>query len=317
MNMKHVIGLVLIGFCCFANASQGPGAERIDGLGLVKPCFFGLFANYQQWRDKVISSQQKVDQLEAEKLFDDTFPQEKYTRLKNSVDCYLFPTQIDDIVVPAYYSAPKNTNSGSKLPVIIFNRAGNGNYGSINFADLIRTIMPLSEKGYIVLASKLRGSSKGHRKGPAHVGWDEFGGEDVNDVLELLNVVDKLPGADPDNVFMVGYSRGGMMTYLAANQSNRFKAIATIAGISDLNLIAQNRPKFANMLEKRIKYSSQNKIDEFNKRSAIEWFGESETKAPLLMIHGKLDVKVSVEHTESLAAKLSDLGYPEPVTDSV
>jgi dipeptidyl aminopeptidase/acylaminoacyl peptidase len=314
MNVKILIGLVLIGLTSFSNAAQRQGIEKIAGLGLTKNCFTGLYGEYDKWREKIISNKQKVDQIEAEKLFNEIFSKEKHSRLKNNINCYLFSTRINEFVVPAYYAAPKNVNIDKKLPVIIFNRGGNGRYRSLNFGELMQTIMPLAESGFIVLATKLRGSSKGRNNGLSHVGWDEFGGEDVNDVLELLNVIDGLPSADNKNIFMVGYSRGGMMTYLAADKSERFKAIATIGGISDLSLIALNRPKFANMLEKRINYTKQNKNAEFKKRSAIEWFGEGENKPPLLMIHGKLDDQVSVEQTTNLAAKLQRLNYPHSVS---
>lgn len=314
MYVKCVIGAILTLLSGITNASTRPAPEQIEGLGLARSCFFGVQANYDEWRDRVISKNQKVDQLEAEKRFDKLFSNEAHARFKENLNCYLFPTQIDDVVVPVYYSAPKDVASKSKLPVIIFNRGGNGKFGAINFGHLMRTIMPLSEKGFIVLASKYRGSSKGRRNGHTHVGWDEFGGEDVKDVLELVNVIDRLPGADPENIFMVGHSRGGMMTYLAASRSDRFKAIASIAGISDLEMIAKTRPRFADMLERRIKYNTQTIDQEFHKRSAIHWFGEASTKPPLLMIHGELDQRVSVDQTKKLAARLADLEYPHSVT---
>ena len=46
-------------------------------------------------------------------------------------------------------------------------------------------------------------------------GREEFGGKDVNDVLNLIKLAQSLPFVEPTKIVMLGFSRGGMMTYLA------------------------------------------------------------------------------------------------------
>jgi dipeptidyl aminopeptidase/acylaminoacyl peptidase len=43
----------------------------------------------------------------------------------------------------------------------------------------------------------------------------EFGGADVNDVLRLIDIAKSIPNADPKRIVMMGWSRGGQMTYQA------------------------------------------------------------------------------------------------------
>lgn len=62
--------------------------------------------------------------------------------------------------------------------------------------------------GYVVVASQYRGNDGGE-------GIEQFGGDDVNDVLNLIPVLNQLPKADTSRVGIEGGSRGGMMTYLA------------------------------------------------------------------------------------------------------
>ena len=60
----------------------------------------------------------------------------------------------------------------------------------------------LSRNGYVVLASQYRGNDGGQ-------GQEEFGGADVNDVLNLMPLARSLSFADAKNTVILGFSRGG------------------------------------------------------------------------------------------------------------
>ncbi len=81
--------------------------------------------------------------------------------------------------------------------------------------------------GYVVIASQYRG-------GPDSEGKDEFVGADIYDVLNLLPALTQIPNADTSMICIHGWSRGGMMVYLAIKKTNRFKAAVVSAGASDL-----------------------------------------------------------------------------------
>ena len=73
-----------------------------------------------------------------------------------------------------------------KLPLLIFNRGGNGEYGKVGIKTLA-WLSRLARRGYIIAASQYRGNDGSQ-------GSDEFGGRDQNDVLNLLKAVASWPG---------------------------------------------------------------------------------------------------------------------------
>jgi dipeptidyl aminopeptidase/acylaminoacyl peptidase len=102
-------------------------------------------------------------------------------------------------------------SSVRRLPVIIFNRGGFLNLGKIEVFNLI-DLERLSNQGSVVLASQYRGSDGGD-------GHERLGGQDLDDVSNLLETARTLPYVDNGNVFMCGVSRGGMMTFLEMKRS--------------------------------------------------------------------------------------------------
>ena len=85
-----------------------------------------------------------------------------------------------------------------------------------------------------MLASQYRGNDGGE-------GRDEFGGEDIHDVLNLIKMAKSLPFIDSSKIVMIGFSRGGMMTYLAIKHGAQIKAAAVAGGITDLGQMYNDR----------------------------------------------------------------------------
>src|SRR4030095_14955865 len=81
--------------------------------------------------------------------------------------------------------------------------------------------------GFVVIGSQYRGNDGGE-------GREEFGGADVCDVLHLIPLARALGYVDMHNVFMLGWSRGGMMTYLALKHEIPVNAVAVGGGLTDL-----------------------------------------------------------------------------------
>jgi dipeptidyl aminopeptidase/acylaminoacyl peptidase len=117
----------------------------------------------------------------------------------------------------------------------VYNRGGNREFGSIRTADLME-FAGLALDGFVVLASQYRGNDGGE-------GAEEFGGADVADVLHLIALGRSLPEVDPDRIYMYGFSRGGMMTYLALKHGAKVRAAAVIGGPADLLSGLARRPE--------------------------------------------------------------------------
>jgi len=90
--------------------------------------------------------------------------------------------------------------------------------------------------GYVIVASQYRGNGGGEGK-------EEFGGKDVNDVLNLIPLLSNMPQADTARIGMFGWSRGSMMTYLALTKTTTIKAAVVGSGLTDLITSLKERPE--------------------------------------------------------------------------
>lgn len=213
------------------------------------------------------------------------------------VDLYRIRYLSEGVQVVGYLSKPRKTEE--KLPVIIFNRGGVVEASKIE-GVMLEYLTRLSSQGYVVVASQYRGYDGGE-------GVPEIAGKDVRDVLNLILLADKLPYVDSEKKVMLGFSRGGMVTYLAIKAGARVQAAAVVGGVSDLPCFyEQSGDAFRRPLNQSVG-DPLLEAKAYRERSAVKW--PEKLKVPLLLIHGLNDRTVSPEQSRRLAEKLTDLGY--------
>ena len=140
---------------------------------------------------------------------------------------------------------------------------------------------------------------------------EEFGGKDVNDILHLTEVIKELPEADTTRVGMYGWSRGGMMTYIALTKTKKIKAAVVGGAVSDNFSSIKDRPKMeTNVLSELIPNYAENKDVELKKRSAIKWVDKFSKDVPILMLHGNSDWRVKPEQSLKLALEFEKNRIP-------
>ncbi|WP_164084672.1 alpha/beta hydrolase family protein [Alteromonas flava] len=257
-----------------------------------KSCFSGGFENFDTW----VSGLEKNKKRFNKQLFLTRFNQDKFNAKKAQLDCVDFTYEVDGLTVEGYYLKPKTAADGT-LPVVIFNRGGNGDFGRVKFASKIGFLADLAQAGYVVIGSQYRGAST---RFIDNNGADEFGGKDVNDVLALPGLLADLPAADANRIALVGWSRGVMQSYLAAKQMPTIKAIVAVAGNADEELALAWRPAMEKVFQKRVPDFAQHRDDALKARSVIHWIDQL-PPAPVLLIHGSADKRVSVKQSEMLA----------------
>jgi len=202
--------------------------------------------------------------------------------------------QSDSINVEGFLITPK---AKGHYPVIIFNRGGNREFNKLTLKTLFFSTAVLANEGYIILASNYRAQ-------------DEFGGKDIQDVLNLLHVADQLENADTSKIGMFGWSRGGMMTYMSLKESNRIKTAVIGNGASDLFSAIEMRPELErDVLSECIPNYWKNKEKELKKRSAIFWADSLNKNSSLLLLCGSLDAQVDFQQSVNMAAKLDAINY--------
>lgn len=202
----------------------------------------------------------------------------------------------DGLRVVAYLYTPKEIK-GKRYPAVVFNR------GSYVVGDIGSALAPLfhhlASEGFVVLAPLYRGSVGGE-------GRDEMGGEDLNDLMNVLPLLRALEFIDMENLFMYGESRGGMMTYQAIRDGFPLRAAAVFGAFTDLEAMLNSDPRYQQMAQTIWPDFETHKEEIIQRRSAVKW--AEEIDVPLLLMHGSADSDVDASHALNMAQRVQELG---------
>ena len=131
-------------------------------------------------------------------------------------------------------------------------------------------------------------------------------GADLKDVLKLIDLCEEFAFVDMEQIYMMGISRGGMMTYMATREDSRIKKAVVISGVSDAFMNYEERIDMQEVYKELVGETPDSNSEEYIKRSATYW--ADEIKCPILIIHSKLDKKVSFEQAETMTKALEEAG---------
>ncbi|MBK9334880.1 MAG: prolyl oligopeptidase family serine peptidase [Ignavibacteria bacterium] len=200
----------------------------------------------------------------------------------------------DGYKVKGYIAKPASIKG--KLPLIIWNRGGSKNAGRIDEFLARGMFGEIASWGYIVFASMYREE-------------DEFGGRDVNDVLNLIKLADEIPECDVSNIGMEGWSRGGMMTYKALTLTDRIKCAVIISGLADLSRSIEHKSELSKVYDKLFGTDDSAEFKKrLEERSAVHFYKNIDKETALLLIHGTEDSEVSHIDSEEMSERLSKNG---------
>jgi len=192
----------------------------------------------------------------------------------------------DGYLIDGYLAKPKKINE--RLPLIVWNRGGDEKDGRLDDFLAYGILGEIASWGYIVISSQYRQK-------------DEFGGAEVNDVVNVLKAGMELEEFDGENTGVEGWSRGGMITYLLLTRVKFLKCAISVAGLANLRrnfeLNVKLKDKF---FSKFSKYSPDMIAREMDSRSAVNFYGSMNVTTPLLMIHGTGDDKVTYKDSADL-----------------
>jgi dipeptidyl aminopeptidase/acylaminoacyl peptidase len=227
-------------------------------------------------------------------------PGEKSRQILQDVAVFRITYSSDGLKVKGYLAVPKN---GGKVPAVIFNRGGNRSFGEITDEQAISRLGGIARWGYVVAASQYRGNEGGEGK-------EEFGGADVDDVLNLIPLLESIPRVDPTRIGMFGWSRGGMMTYLALARTDRIAAAIVGSGVTDLTDMIARRPEMEDVCVALIPGYAGKKEEALAARSAIRWPERLNKKTPILILAGTADWRVHPKQALDMAAALLEAQHP-------
>jgi len=199
----------------------------------------------------------------------------------------------DRLKVKGFIAIP---NDNKVHPCVLFNRGGNENNSMLTNESFARKANFLLDNGYIFAATQYRGSLGSEGK-------DEFGGGDVNDVINLIQSLRNIPQADTSRVASFGWSRGAINTYVALTKSTNIKAAVIGGGMSDLVKLRDWRKMLdTGLYAKLIPQYKETKNDELLKqRSALYMADKIPKNVPILILHGTADGNVPASQSIALA----------------
>lgn len=204
----------------------------------------------------------------------------------------------DNLNLRGYMVEPKKKGI---YPVLIYNRGGNGDFGTVKPYFLLTFLSQIANQGYVVIGSQLRGTSVSE-------GFDEFGGKDVNDVLSLFDIIDQLPNVDKNRIGVLGWSRGVMTNFLMLKKTNRIKTNISIAGQADL--LEMDRPEMFGIYRNRIPNYAKDSVEVLKTRSSLLAIDSIQNKKiSHFIIQGNKDVRVNIRNAFQFYNKLNSEKY--------
>lgn len=216
----------------------------------------------------------------------------------------LFKYPSDGLQVKGYISFVPNP---SENPLLIFLRGGNRHLGLMNPASAFSCM-----RNYTVLGTAYRGG--------VSEGEDQFGGDDVNDVQ---NLVDYLPiltqkldlQLHPKSVFILGGSRGGMEMFLSLAKfpalQQRVSKAASLSGLLDIQECIRYRPDMRRMFTRDFGLvPGENEEQWIAKRNPLLAVSKIRKDLPFLILQGTEDLRVSLNEGIHMVEKLKENGNP-------
>lgn len=181
-------------------------------------------------------------------------------------------------------------------PGLVFNRGGNREFGTLRTGVLCRYAL----RGYAVFGSQYRGNCGG-------TGREEFGGADVDDVIRLVDIALSLPPVRKEGVYMIGHSRGGLMTYLACARDERIRAAGICAGLADSVMMYRTREESMRQVYHELVGGSPEECPEaFFQRSPVQW--AEKILPPIIICQGTADWRVVPEQAYAMDRALEAAG---------
>lgn len=217
---------------------------------------------------------------------------------------YLFTYPSDGLQIKGYLSLP--TSIPTPLPLLILLRGGNRLFGLPHPGEL--SIQP----HYACITTTYRGG--------VSEGEDEFGGNDVNDVKNLIEFLPALAEKfqlqfQAEKTFLIGVSRGAMQLFLALGRypelQNKIKKAASICGLLNIALAIEQRADFRETMQKDFGLPCNERAKQWIAwRQPLNVVQKISTTLPILIAQGTNDHRVPLQAGYDMLKALQQMSHP-------
>jgi dipeptidyl aminopeptidase/acylaminoacyl peptidase len=196
----------------------------------------------------------------------------------------------DGLEIEGLLTYPVDYEAGRKYPLILNIHGGPTGVFSETFTGrgALYPIAVFAARGYAVLRPNPRGSS-GYGKTFRFANYNDWGGKDYEDDQAGVDRVIEMGVADPNRLAVMGWSYGGYMTSWTITQTQRFKAAAIGAGVTDLWSFT-GTADIPGFLPDYFDGEPWQKLAGFQSHSPITYVNKVTT--PTLVLHGEADERV-------------------------
>lgn len=214
---------------------------------------------------------------------------------------FVFTYLSDGLKVKGFISfAP----DAQERPLVVFLRGGSQDFGIIHPGTSL-----LGSQQYTVIATLYRGGIS--------EGEDEFGGQDVNDVKNLIDFISQLEEKlnvpfQNERMYLLARSRGSMQMFLTLARfpelQTCFTKAVSLSGLLDLHEWIASRPDIEEMLIKDFGLTEENQEDWVALRDPLLTADKIRLDLPILIIQGTRDNRVGIEGGRHMVSRLQEQG---------
>jgi dipeptidyl aminopeptidase/acylaminoacyl peptidase len=203
----------------------------------------------------------------------------------------------DGMALNGYVTLPEGVENP---PLVVYPHGGP--YGIQDSQYFDPFVQLFASRGYAVLQVNYRGSG-GFGNHYLTSGYSQWGKKMQTDIIDGVNWLKKQNRVNTDKACIAGASYGGYAALAAGYQTpDQFKCIVSIAGVSDMN--EQVSYWKHRGLRSYINNAVNEKDEDLDIISPIDHV--KQFKAPVLLIHGKVDTRVSYLQSEEMYDALKD-----------
>ncbi len=266
--------------------------EKITALSLEYAKFYELPQGMDLWEitdDLLTSHLVKEREKQSIRDFDRRF--------------FVFHYPSDGLKIKGIISFVSSTQEN---PLLVLLRGGNNAFGILNPGGEL-----FSPRDYTVISTLYRGG--------ICEGVDEFGGQDVNDVKNLIAYIPQLEEKlhvvlQSEKVYMLGVSRGAMQMFLTLDRfpelQNRLTKIVSLSGVLDIQQWVFTRPDMKKrFIEDFGLIEGVNEEEWINWRDPILTIHKINLTLPILIIQGTEDTRVDLQLGHHMVKGLHERGH--------